>query len=546
MLSYLRKTEPLAWPFVVCLVAACCSVFTQNQVDPDLWGHVRYGADMLQQQQVFDTDPYSYLSRGFPWFNHELLCELTLGFLEPRFGATSLIVWKWLMGIVTLSCIVWAHRNNRLKSVSIVLIAVLVLLNIRMGWVVRPQVFTYMFLSLFALLMIEHDRGRPWVLWLAPPVMVIWTNSHGGFLVGLCILGIHVLFSLGRILLRREAGWLRQIGSLSLVLLVTTIAPMVSPYGLGLLNWLWDALTVPRPEITEWRPVPFWNMEFASFKLLILISLGSIMATRRTRNWCQVAILALVGWQAFLHMRHVPLFAILAAYYVPEHLDDCVRRIRSWMVHRGGFSKANTSLQCKYRIALIAVTLLFGVVCILQLRTIVVDRGVYPVSAFRYIEDRSLHGRMVTEFNWGQYCLYTFWPRILISVDGRFRTAYPREVLDINLDFALGDHPKRRLRSPTTGEFKADRILDLENPTLALVSRKRNTPTQTLMQRTDWVLLYQDSLAQIWGRRSVYGDPRSQDYIPPSERLISDAAQTGFISFPATPVEPIPHVTPNT
>jgi hypothetical protein len=49
------------------------------------------------------------------------------------------------------------------------------------------------------------------------------------------------------------------------------------------------------------------------------------------------------------------------------------------------------------------------------------------------------------------------------------------------------------------------------------------------------VLLYQDSLAQLWGRSTRYDDPHNPDYLPPSNRQISDAPQTGYVLWPATP-----------
>ncbi len=120
-------------------------------------------------------------------------------------------------------------------------------------------------------------------------------------------------------------------------------------------------------------------------------------------------------------------------------------------------------------------------------------------------------------------------------MDGRFDTSYSRQVLDVNLDFIMGDHPRWRNRSPETGPFRADRVLDLGEPNLALVDRQRSDCVRAIEQRTDWVLLYQDALAQVWGRRSIYDDASSPQYIPPSARSISDEAQVGWAAYPALP-----------
>jgi hypothetical protein len=57
---------------------------------------------------------------------------------------------------------------------------------------------------------------------------------------------------------------------------------------------------------------------------------------------------------------------------------------------------------------------------------------------------------------------------------------------------------------------------------------ERNTDT--------WILLYQDSLAQLWGRRTKYADPQSPDFIAPGARIVSNQQQEGIVNWPAMPV----------
>jgi len=56
------------------------------------------------------------------------------------------------------------------------------------------------------------------------------------------------------------------------------------------------------------------------------------------------------------------------------------------------------------------------------------------------------------------------------------------------------------------------------------------------------VLLYQDALAQVWGRRTIYDDPAGRDYLPPAARRISDEPQFGCVPYPALPARRAPSV----
>jgi hypothetical protein len=543
MIRHLLKTESLAWPLLVCLAVVWWSVFSVDIADPDLWGHVQYGKDTIARGSLFDTDPYSYLSDGFPWINHELLCELTLGWIEPRFGAVGMQAWKCLMGLAMVGCIIWSHRRSRAKPLTIVVLTALAAMSLRLGWVARPQVFTYTFLSVLALLMTEHARfGWHRALWFAPPLVVAWTNAHGGFVAGLCLLAVHVAFAAWDEWRRRSAGWLARSLEMLMIVAASVAATLVNPYNVELLTWVWDSLTWPRPEISEWVSVPLGTFEYMSFKVLVAVTIVALAATRLPRNTAQATMLALAAWESFGHVRHIPLFAILVLYWLPPHLDDVLDRLLGWLGARARLQQVDARPQSLYGWMLGLATAVLAVVSVWQMHWLRVDKAVYPVTAFQFIHDHELSGRMVTEFNWGQYCLYAFWPAILVSTDGRFDTCYSRETLDLNFDFIIGDLPRWRNRSPRSGPFCCDRVLDVGAPNLALVSRDREGAVQAIAARADWVLLYQDALAQVWGRRTIYDDPASRDYLPPAARRISDAPQFGCVSYPALPARRAPSV----
>ena len=69
-----------------------------------------------------------------------------------------------------------------------------------------------------------------------------------------------------------------------------------------------------------------------------------------------------------------------------------------------------------------------------------------------------------------------------------------------------------------------------------LFERKRKNCVATMEANTDeWCLLYQDALAQLWGRRSLYDDSASGKFLPVSERHISDDVQEDTVAWPGFP-----------
>jgi hypothetical protein len=57
----------------------------------------------------------------------------------------------------------------------------------------------------------------------------------------------------------------------------------------------------------------------------------------------------------------------------------------------------------------------------------------------RAISAANLSGRMVTYFDWGEYVIWHFGPKLRVSMDGRRETVYSERVLDEQRKVAYGD-----------------------------------------------------------------------------------------------------------
>ena len=71
----------LDWGIVAAVMLASAVALSLNAADPDLWGHVQYGRDALQNG-LSATTTYSYVAEGYPWINHEILAEYVLAIVN--------------------------------------------------------------------------------------------------------------------------------------------------------------------------------------------------------------------------------------------------------------------------------------------------------------------------------------------------------------------------------------------------------------------------------------------------------------------------------
>jgi hypothetical protein len=556
-----------AYMLLAVLVAGAVAM-SPNIADPDLWGHVQYGRDMLQNGLAKHTS-YSYLAEHELWVNHEILAELGLAIGMNVFGQQGLTTLKLLAGFFLLAGILWTARRHGIAALSACVILLATGAGIARFWSLRPQLFS--FLAYAALLFILSWMFRDWeckwqmqypftwkkawfkgtlgniitynnrrlkLLWCMPLLFAIWANTHGGFLAGLCVYTAYL--GLRSLELLSQRGWqsLGLIRRFALMLLGAWAAPLLNPYGVGYVTWLWQDLRVPRPEIVEWLPPNLMSSEAFPFVCCAVLAMLALLFTKRSRDFTHVVILGLTFWQALSHERHIPFFVLSCAFFLPVHIDSLFQR----------FKIVST---CENPIAFTPRTqsnLLFGLAlacCVVgykisdRLTNLKVMQNDYPVQAFEYIAQRKLQGRMVCCMNWAQYAIYTFGNaenRIQIHVDGRLRTAYSQTMLDQHFDFILGNQSQsERYRDPHT-VFNATRAIREKNPNLVLIDRRQPHAVTVMNEQTrHWVLLYQDALSQLWGRRSWYDDSHSPAYIVPENRDISNFMPTGSVAWPALP-----------
>jgi hypothetical protein len=543
-----RELRLLRWCAVLALVLACAWPLSFNLVDPDLWGHVRYGQDWLTAGELPRTATHTFTAEGYPWINHENLAELTLAACYETFGVSGMLLTKCLLGMTIVLAMVWIARRHGVNPLVAWTLMLVVTTNLQPFFPLRPQLFSF---GLCAAVLVLLDRGfRDWQeqrqfdtrwLWCLPLVFIVWVNAHGGFVAGLGIVGAYLG---GRILEllwpRKNISW-SKIRHLTAIGVACVLATLVNPYGWELHRWLLASLIEPRPEITEWLPPHPSDPVFWPWLTMLSVIAVSLLGTKHRRDWLHVTILLLVIWQSALHLRHVAFVALLCGFWIPEHLQSTLRRLLPSKENSPTLSFA----PWVRRVSVVALLLAIAVQSLEvdeRLRDFPVDRGRFPVDAVQFMADRGLEGKLVVAFNWSQYALASLAPRITVGFDGRYDTCYPIEVVDMHFDFLLGEAGGLRNRSPHSGPIDGTRVLEFEQPDLVLIDRHYENPlaimkAEEAKPNPTWVLLYRDRVAELWGRASKYSDSKSSAFIPLNHRVQDASPREGNIQWPALPLE---------
>ncbi len=170
----------------------------------DAWWHLKAGQSLVKENlHLPENDIFAFTSENTPWHNHEWLAQVIMylfydmGDGTVQNGIQLVILLKALILLVTY-LLVFGLAYRETKSIPVaVIVAMWAMLLSRRTIYPRPPVFSYMFFAGFLFLLCECSSGRiskKW-LWVFLPLMVVWVNLHGGFMLGIILVGAWFLSS---------------------------------------------------------------------------------------------------------------------------------------------------------------------------------------------------------------------------------------------------------------------------------------------------------------------------------------------------------------
>jgi hypothetical protein len=188
----LSQTAPrltwLAGAFVVSFCALLASI------GADAHWLAALGGEIAQLGSIPVGVPYA-AAPSAGWENAPVLGELVFHGLESALGDRGLVL--ALVGAVLLAVAVLALDMRRADAADAPSALVLMLVGVAAAQsllVVRGQLFSLALFPVCVYLLRSQARLPSGAIWLLPPLFVLWTNLHGGVLVGVAVTGSYLLF----------------------------------------------------------------------------------------------------------------------------------------------------------------------------------------------------------------------------------------------------------------------------------------------------------------------------------------------------------------
>jgi hypothetical protein len=225
--------------------------------------------------------------------------------------------------IIILALFYLAYLGSRnVKSAFVSCAALLPLAAI--SWTLRPQLLGYLFLIVTLIVLRRFRQGLRKGIWILPLIFLLWTNTHGTFVLGFGVLGIYWLsglreFEVGGIYSRLWTP--RERRQLELIALLCLVASVITPYGTRLAAYpLVMAGSQPLiiKIIQEWQPLALTS-SYGKLFLLLVLAFGLFVIMRRVRIRLEdMALLLIATGETVMHARFMVLFVPVLAPALAE------------------------------------------------------------------------------------------------------------------------------------------------------------------------------------------------------------------------------------
>ena len=488
-----RFRRPFPTPgTVVSAVALAWALFgiPLFHIDGDVGRHIRVGRHILSTGRIPRTDVFSYTMFGEPFVPFEWLSEVFFAMADRIAGLTGVAVLSALLFAATSLIIYSLVRRLGVGPLLASVTAALSMVLQAVHLLPRPHLFTTLLAAVF-LLLLESYRIRRSVVALGAliPIMVLWTNLHGGFLVGFVLLAVYSLDAW-----RPGSDVAANRIPLVLTAAACLIASFLNPAGPGVwthsLSYFGMDFLVD--QTNEYQSPDFHQMHGKVFLVSILIGL-SLLGSGFSRAGFRDLTLFL-GWLAagLMSARNIPLFGVLAVPWFAPWAKSVLTLSRDGPMGSVAMrieELDNRMEKVEAQISGFVPTVGLALVLIVLAARIGGERysfepESFPVSAVATLDELSVHGNVFTEMPWGGYLLYTR-PDIPVFIDGQ--TDFYGE--DLSKDYLRIRHLSRG-GLELLDEYEVGWVLIPPSVPLA----------QGLSLDSRWRLEYEDTVAMVYAR----------------------------------------------
>ena len=377
------------------LLAATLGFYFKSSLylDPDLGWELRTG-ELILSQGFPRTDPFSYTMPNFPFVPHSWLSDIAFFITEQQFGfvgltmLTSIALTATLVAILGLSWQSWTY-----------LPALLLFAHFLPYAGVRPQTFSWLLFALFLRILFDVKALAKYKKYF-PLLFLFWAQVHGAVFIGLFALGIHAVIE-------------RKVG----IFLLSVLATLINPYGIGLWREVFTTLTSlsTHANVNEWAPI----ISRLDYRLVIVFALPLLFISRYWNSYSSLGkiLFFILSGVMLMSGKIFPFWLVLAGFIIVQGFEFFLKDIEQNSPSKKGAKRRFSTLIYVLGIAVIVNSIIMSIATIQSYKPLSEERY-YPKKAITYLKINPPQGNIFAPFGWGGYLIWKL-PEKRVFIDGR-------------------------------------------------------------------------------------------------------------------------------
>lgn len=398
---------------------------TISAITQDLGRHILTGNIILENNVIPSINLFSYTHPSFPFINHHYLPEIIFAVIYNYFSYNGLMILSLLL-VFTASLFVFKTSQKNAHTLAVIFSCVLFLRILFERTDIRPELFSFLYLSIFVFILFKNYAKKTNFLFVLPLISLLWVNSHIYFPIGIGILG---LFFIDNLIKTKGDISNKKNVSLFLTLILCLLATLLNPHFLQGAFYPFRVFSNYGYTIEE-NQTPFFLASLGFYKssfTYLLLTLASliicmIISFKKIRL---IDIFLIISFTiiSFAAVRNFPLFVFAILPTFSYLLTQTTIKIISL------FPQLYLKKLPLYSLRLfILFILLLQIFHVSSLKTLEAkpDTGATPGVNF-FIQNK-LEGPLFNNFDIGSYLIFRLYPKERVFIDGR-PEAYPAKFI---------------------------------------------------------------------------------------------------------------------
>ncbi|KAF0180293.1 MAG: hypothetical protein FD164_1830 [Nitrospirae bacterium] len=521
------REHALKYFCLVFLAVVAVLSFRTSLEDYDIWFHLKYGEHYVRNLTWhIDHSVYSWTPTVPDWKYVTWLGSsvLYLAYLAGAFPGLAALQWSIFIALFALYC---SYIKSSGDALDVTHITALLLAAIAFSVIlpyIKPEMFTALFFAITVFVYFRAKSSGKNLFYAYPVLLLLWVNTHGGFLFGLFFISAVLILELANTLFIRKSSLSgKLVRSLALSVFLSYIAVLVNPYGIHYhLKLLQDLFFSSYMEHSSkilayqgiWQfffPKAFnYVFMYGALSLFVMaVSLAALALHAYARYRFFDPVVLLLNLLFFLliikYPRSIFFFPIVwlfsVAFYLSKTDSGRIRKkllpvaLAVFLIFGGGFLYDTYSFM--------AYKSFFGSG---------IDDWV-PEKEVAFIKEKKLPGPIFNDYLVGGYMIWALYPEYKVFIDPRYGP-YVHQVLGDW--FGLHNNLTPEHLAKFTGKYRFNTVLmHLREPNII----------RWLLGSGQWKLIYFDKSAAVLVRLSVFetldNETRSTDLGPARFRDVS-------------------------